>query len=189
MTISSENPPVILPLRLRPARHGDGAALWQLVRQAGTLELNSAYFYMLFASDFGDTCLIAEQDGKIAGAVIGYRPPRDPDSAFVWQIGLAPALRGRGMGARLLESWLSLPANSTARWLTATVATDNLPSQKLFRGFARLAGVQCEESDHFTADQFPHEHPAERLFRVGPLPERIRTGRADEPAPADCATP
>ena len=60
---------VIATTTFRAARHGDGAALWELVGRAGTLEQNSAYFYLLFAADFGDTCLIAEQDGETVGAV------------------------------------------------------------------------------------------------------------------------
>ncbi len=156
-------------LRFRAARHGDGAALWDLVRAAGTLELNSAYFYLLFASDFGDTCLIAEHDGKVAGAVIGYRPPASPECAFVWQIGVARTLQGKGLGKRLLREWLNLPANADATWLTATVAEDNRPSDRLFRSFARDLGVRCETTPRFTAELFPQAHPAEHLYRIGPL--------------------
>ena len=157
------------PLTFRSAKHGDGAALWDVIRNAGTLEVNSAYFYLLFASDFGDTCLVAEQEGEIVGAVIGYRPPRDPQAAFVWQIGIAPHLRGQGLGRKLLEQWIELPANSDARWLTATISDDNRASQGLFRGFARRIGAECQDFDHFTEELFPGEHDAERMFRIGPL--------------------
>jgi len=163
---------VIATTTFRAARHGDGAALWELVGRAGTLEQNSAYFYLLFAADFGDTCLIAEQDGETIGAVIGYRPPRDPQAAFVWQIGIDARHQGRGLGARLLEYWLALPANADARWLTATVAEDNAPSARLFEGLARRARLACEAAPHFTPELFPHPHPAERLFRIGPLAPR-----------------
>ena len=156
-------------LRYRAARKEDGAAMWSLVQSAGTLEVNSAYFYLLFATDFGDTCLIAEQDDKVVGAVIGYRPPMDPQAAFVWQIGLAPEIQGKGLGKRLLAEWLDLPGNRDARWVTATVATDNAPSRGLFQGFARDCGVDCDIADHFTPQLFPHDHPAEQLFRVGPI--------------------
>lgn len=157
------------PITFRSARHGDGAALWSVIRSAGTLEVNSAYFYLLFASDFGDTCLVAEQDNEIVGAVIGYRPPREPDAAFVWQVGIAPSLRGQGLGRKLLEQWLTLPANADARWMTATISADNEASQGLFRGFARRVGVTCEDFEHFTEALFPGEHEAERMFRIGPL--------------------
>ncbi|HET9679700.1 MAG TPA: diaminobutyrate acetyltransferase [Gammaproteobacteria bacterium] len=156
-------------ITFRAAKSGDGADLWRLIKNAGTLEPNTAYFYLIFAEHFGDTCLVAEQDGAIVGGVIAYRPPSDSGSVFVWQIGVAPAGRGQGLGKRLLQELMQLPACADARWLTATVADDNEISQRLFRGFARDKDVSCEESDFFTADMFPQAHEAERLFRIGPL--------------------
>ena len=153
----------------RSATARDGAAIWQLVRDAGALELNSAYFYLVFAMDFGDTCLIAERDGETVGAVVGYRPPREPEAAFVWQIGVAASQRGRGLGKTLLQRWLELPGVRDARWLTATISDDNEPSKRLFKAVARDLGVGCEVLPHFTEDMFPVDHPAEPLYRIGPL--------------------
>lgn len=153
----------------RPVRPTDGAALWQLVDATGTLELNSAYFYLLFAADFGDTCLVAERDSTLVGMVVGYQPPRQPDTAFVWQIGVLPALRGQGLGLRLLREWAALPAIRNRRWITATVADDNAASQALFRRFARDRNTNCDVSPLFTPASFPVPHPAEPLYRIGPL--------------------
>lgn len=162
----------------RSATPQDGAAIWKLVRDAGTLELNSAYFYLVFASDFGDTCLIAERAGEVVGAVVGYRPPREPDAAFVWQIGVAPVMRGQGLGKTLLKRWLELPAVRGARWMTATISDDNTASRRLFEAAARDIGVGCEVVPHFTEDLFPIDHPAEPIYRIGPL-----TGLRDEVQP------
>lgn len=164
-------------LHFRSAAPQDGEALWQLVRDAGTLELNSAYFYLVFATDFGDTCLIAERDGEVVGGVIGYRPPREPEAAFVWQIGVAPSMRGSGLGKRLLQRWLELPSLADARWLTATISDDNLASRRLFESVAREMGVGCEVLPHFTENLFPVDHPAEPIYRIGPLPVRTSAAR------------
>lgn len=153
----------------RSVRPDDGAALWRVVESTGTLELNSPYFYVLFAADFGHTCLLAEHEGNPVGAVIGYRPPRDPATAFVWQVGVLPEYRGRDLGSRMIGAWLDLPAMSGCTWLAATVADDNLASKALFRRVARDCGVQCKVSAHFTADRFPIPHPPEPLYRIGPL--------------------
>jgi len=161
-------------ITFRSATVRDGAALWRLVREAGTLEANTAYFYLVFASDFGGTCLIAERAGGPVGAVIGYRPPREPEAAFVWQIGVARSERGRGLGKALLRRWLELPAVRDARWLTATVSDDNAPSRRLFAAMARELGVACTVLPHFTEDLFPAGHPAEPLYRIGPLPRATR---------------
>lgn len=168
------------PIVFRSARPEDGAAIWRLVQATGKLELNSAYFYLVFATDFGDTCLVAERGDTVVGAVVGYHPPRHPDTAFVWQVGVLPEVRGQGLGSRLLEAWLHLPANRRCRWVTATVAEDNAPSRALFARFARTQGVICTVSPHFTPDSFPHEHPAEPLLRIGPFQrdESVARGQA-----------
>lgn len=162
-------PSISDPFHFRTARPDDGAALWRLVKATGALELNSAYFYLLFATDFGDTCLVAERDGRIVGAVVGYHPPRRSDTAFVWQIGVLPEFHGQGLGSKLLQQWISLPANRGCKWVTATVADDNTASQALFRRFTRDKGTHCEVSPLFTPELFPCPHPAEPLYRIGPL--------------------
>ncbi|ARU05533.1 diaminobutyrate acetyltransferase [Comamonas serinivorans] len=153
----------------RSARPADGAALWRLVQATGTLELNSPYLYLLMATDFGGTCLLAEQDGEPAGLVIGYRPPSEPDAAFVWQIGVLPAYRGHGLGLAMLQAWQALPANRHARWVTATVDPDNAASQALFHAFAQRLGTTLKVQPHFTPEQFPVPHPAEPLLLIGPI--------------------
>ncbi|TNF59856.1 MAG: diaminobutyrate acetyltransferase [Burkholderiales bacterium] len=157
-------------IQFRPARPGDGAALWRLVQATGTLELNSAYFYLLWATEFGETCLVAEEGSRAVGLVIGFHPPRHPDAAFVWQVGVLPSHRGQGLGLRMLRAWKNLPANAGRQWVTATVAEDNTASLALFHSLARASGTRCESQPHFTADQFPVDHPAEPLLRVGPFP-------------------
>lgn len=158
-----------ISLHFRTAQSRDGADLWRLTQATGTLEVNSAYFYLVFATDFASTCLVAEHAGRVVGMVLGYQPPQDPRCAFVWQVGLLPEYQGRGLGLQLLEHWIALPALCHCTYVTATVADDNAASQALFRRLARAHGTVCEVRPHFTADMFPHGHSAEPLFRVGPL--------------------
>jgi L-2,4-diaminobutyric acid acetyltransferase len=155
---------------LRTAETADGAALWRLVGQVGTLELNSAYAYLLMASDFGATCMVAEAaDGSLVGAVIGLRPPREPDCAFVWQVGVLPGWRGRGLALALLQAWQACPAVADARWVTATVAEGNSASRALFRRLAAALRVSCEVRPRFGAELFPCGHPPESEYRLGPF--------------------
>ncbi len=156
-------------VRFRGARPEDGKAMWQLVGEMGGLELNTAYFYVLFCMDFAETCVVAEaDDGRLAGFVLGHRPPARPEAVFVWQVGVAPWMRRQGLAARLIEALLA-QQSTPARWIEATVTPDNTASMKLFRALARHHGVPCEESDFMDAGLFPGDHAAERLFRIGPL--------------------
>ncbi|MFA9431325.1 diaminobutyrate acetyltransferase [Egicoccus sp. AB-alg2] len=168
----------------------DAADLWRLARDSGALDLNSPYAYLLWCTDFAATSVVAGTDAVtadgdagargrdadgIVGFVGGYRPPTDPTSAFVWQVAVADAQRGRGLGRRLLSAFLARPGNRDARWLTATVTPDNAASLALFQGLADDLGVGCRQSERFAAEVFPVEagvHQPELELRIGPLPPR-----------------
>lgn len=148
----------------------DGAAVWRLVSDSGTLEANSCYAYLLLCTHFAETCLVAEVNGELVGFVAAYRPPTRPDAIFVWQIGVRSSARGAGLGKRLLKELLALPACRDARYLEATVAPSNEASQRLFRGAARDLDTTCEVGPGFLATDFaPTAHEAEELFHIGPL--------------------
>jgi L-2,4-diaminobutyric acid acetyltransferase len=143
--------------------------MWRLVKDMETLELNSAYFYVLFAKDFADSGIVAEtESGQLAGFIVGHHPPNRPEAVFVWQIGVAPWMRRQGLGRRMLEALLA-GQPTHVRWLEATVSPDNEPSMGLFRAIARDRGADCQEQDYLAAELFPNAHEPERLFRIGPL--------------------
>ncbi|MGD8860572.1 MAG: diaminobutyrate--2-oxoglutarate transaminase [Myxococcales bacterium] len=149
----------------------DAAALHALCQRVG-LDLNSAYAYLLVSSHWADTSVVAELDGKIAGFVSGYRPPSHDDAYFVWQVGSAPEARGRGLARRMILEVLGRDACRGVRYIEATVTPDNEASQRLFASVARELDTAIEVSPHFRADQFPGDHAAEELHRIGPIARR-----------------
>jgi len=153
----------------RPATPADGREMWRFVRDAGVLELNQSYAYVLMCQHFGNTCLVAETDVKMVGFVLAYIPPRQSDTVFVWQIGVAREVRGRGVGLHLLRHLLALDGCRNVRYLEASVTPSNKPSQSLFRAFARKWGVSCRKLPFFPSEFFPEPHEPEYLYRVGPL--------------------
>lgn len=157
-------------LQMRAARREDAAEIWRLVKATGVLDVNSPYCYLLACEELGETCLVARDGERLAGFVVALRPPRRPDTVFVWQVAVDGSQRSRGLGRRLLRELLALPGCAGVRWLEATVTPSNDASRALFRAFAREAGVECRVSGHFAASDFPgDEHEAEDLFRIGPL--------------------
>jgi L-2,4-diaminobutyric acid acetyltransferase len=157
-------------LTIRPTTARDGAALWRLARDAEGLELNTPYCYVLAADELGDTCLVAEEDGAPLGFVLALRPPRRPQTVFVWQVGVSRAARGRGLGRRLLSELVRRPSCGEVTHLEATVTAANAASRALFRSFARSQGARCEVTPRYEPGHFPEDgHEAEELFRIGPL--------------------
>lgn len=46
-------------VRLDTPRIEDGAAIWRIARDSGSLDLNSSYSYLLWCRDFADTTVVA----------------------------------------------------------------------------------------------------------------------------------
>lgn len=152
---------------LRHPGGGDGAAVYELVRQSGGLDLNTPYAYLLLTRRFAATCVVATAGEDLAGVVLGLRPPDEPATLFVWQVAVAPTHRGAGLGSRMLR-WLV--DTTVPRHLEATVTPSNTASDRLFRGFARDRGAACEVSPWASTDDFPgDDHEREDRYLIGPL--------------------
>lgn len=129
------------------------------------------YCYLVLSHYFGASGALAESDTQPIGFVAGFRPPEEPETLFVWQVGVSPDFRGRGLGRDMLL-WLCRRPGHTLHFLKASVTPDNRASQALFRSAALSLSAPWEYAqDLFSEKDFgPVSHPAERLFRIGPIP-------------------
>ncbi|HYW02852.1 MAG TPA: diaminobutyrate acetyltransferase [Gammaproteobacteria bacterium] len=148
----------------------DGAGVWQLIQRAGTLDLNSAYLYLLLGKFFGRTCLVAEAGDALVGFTTAFVPPGRQDTVFLWQIGVDPEWQGQGIAGALVRGLMELDACRAARFLETTVTPSNKSSRALFASYARKQGTSIEELPCFPSQLFPDRgHEAEMLLRIGPL--------------------
>jgi L-2,4-diaminobutyric acid acetyltransferase len=131
--------------------------------------VNSPYAYLIMATHFRDTSVIVENEKGLAGFLIGYRLPARPDTAFVWQIGIAESMRGKGIGKKLLRHLVDRLVGEV-RFLEGTAPPSNQASRRLFRSFARERGVPFAVHPGFAPPLFepPADEP-EELMRVGPF--------------------
>lgn len=155
---------------LRPPARQDGAPLHDLVAACPPLDLNSRYAYLLLCEHHAPTCVVAEAGGALAGAITAYVPPQQPDTLFVWQVAVAPHMRGQQLGTRMLTHLLQHCVQARGlRWLETTISPDNLASQQLFTRFAARHDVGCTTATLFAASDFGASgHQAECLYRIGP---------------------
>lgn len=145
--------------------------MWALARDSGALDLNSPYAYLMACRNFADTCIVAEGfGGDLAGMVLAYRQPAQPDTLFVWQIGVSHAWRGQGLGVSMLAELVGKTLPPIA-FVETTITPSNRPSRALFQAFARHMDAPMTEGPWLSADDFPAAlaHEAEDLFRIGPF--------------------
>jgi L-2,4-diaminobutyric acid acetyltransferase len=148
-----------------PPRLDDGRELWRLARDSRTLDLNSAYTYVLCCRDFAATSVVARSAGGVCGFVIGFARPQQPRTLFVWQVAVDVAQRGHGLARRMLDHL----ADDGYSYVEATVTPSNAASDRLFSSFARGRNAALERTPLFGAELFPGDHEPEVLYRIGPL--------------------
>ncbi|WNQ11873.1 diaminobutyrate acetyltransferase [Paenibacillus aurantius] len=149
----------------------DGEKVWELIREAGTLDLNSAYCYLMLCDYFSSTCVVAEAEGKLAGFVSAFRSPRQDDTLFIWQVAVDRACRGKGLGKQLIRTLLNRSVHRSVRYLEATVSPSNIASRRMFAGLAEEYGVKCTLSRGYSPALFPEgsQHEEETLYLLGPF--------------------
>lgn len=148
----------------------DGAALHRLISACPPLDENSLYCNLLQCTHFAATSVVAERGGELLASVTGYLVPGREDTLFIWQVAVAEAARGQGLGRRMLDEILARPGCGSVTHIETTVTAANTASWALFEGFARRAGVALRRSELFgQSTHFNDRHPSEILARIGPL--------------------
>lgn len=156
--------------RIQIPEMSDGADMWRIARDSGSLDLNSSYAYMLYCRDFARTCRIAVVDGTVAGFILGNIPPERPDSLFVWQIAVDEQFQGQRLASRLLDDVVGDAVDlDDVTTVETTITDDNAASQRLFLNFAKRWDAPVKKSPLFEEEHFPDGHDAEPLYEIGPL--------------------
>ncbi|MFC7298185.1 diaminobutyrate acetyltransferase [Herminiimonas aquatilis] len=155
---------------LRQPDRRDGAHLHELIARCPPLDLNSRYAYVLLCEHHANTCVVAEFNGELAGAITAYIPPEKPDTLFIWQVAVAPNMQGQHVGSRMLDSLTERCAQSLGfRMIEATISPSNIGSQKLFASYARRHDTEINAVPYFTVADFGDgQHEEEWLYQIGP---------------------
>lgn len=147
----------------------DGQEMWALAKKT-SLDLNSAYKYIMMAEYFSETCIVARERGKVVGFITGFVQPSHPDVVFVWQVGVDSSQRGKGVASKMLNELVTRDACKDVRYLEATITKDNKASQSLFKRLAKEHDTSFEVKECFPEEVFPEEgQKAEYTYRIGPF--------------------
>jgi len=70
----------------------------------------------------------AENKGELAGFLIGFLSPSQPDAAYIHFVGVHPSLRGAGLARTLYERFFALAREHGRRVVSAITAPQNAGS-------------------------------------------------------------
>ena len=144
----------------------DGARMWEIARDSGVLDLNSSYAYVLWGAEFSDSSIVVEVDGRVVGFVTGFLRPSEPESIFVWQVGVDADQRGKGLAARLLHHLMDRLAEHGVVRLRTTISPDNEASKRTFGAVARDRGMTLSREDYLSAELLGEGHEPEDLYTI-----------------------
>jgi L-2,4-diaminobutyric acid acetyltransferase len=148
----------------------DGTKVWALIEASGALDGNSLYCNLLQCSHFAATCALAEKDGEILGWMSGYTLPERPDTLFVWQVCVAEAARGQGLGRKLIAAVLERPGCADVRHVECTITKANAPSWALFRKVAQGLDADLTSQPQFLREAHLNgQHDSEIRVTIGPF--------------------
>jgi diaminobutyrate acetyltransferase len=126
---------------IRKAREDEFLNVYRFISSCGVLETYGEHFFRIVIRYFGSTSYLAEQDGRIVGYMWGFITQEDPETFFLWQIGVDPATRGDGIGGLILEEAEKELAARGCKRIELTIDPTNRPSQRLFekRGYRNIS--------------------------------------------------
>jgi len=146
----------------------DAPYIYELIKRSPPLDLNSRYAYMLIATHFANTSVVAKVDSRIVGVVSAYALPNSAQTLFIWQVAVDDSMRGQGLAKRLIEQ--ALTHSPQARWIETTITPSNGASQKLFKSVASMLESPIEVSSFLPKSLFGNDaHEDEELYRIGPF--------------------
>ena len=128
---------------LRNITEADAPVLRYLAKRCYPLDVHTQYIYWVVAKYYGEGGFILEKDGE----PVGYLMTVDARKAlFVWQIGILPAHRGKGLSQMLIHETAEY-AKSMGKNLEVTIAEENLASFSAFQRYCERHGMLMEKAE------------------------------------------
>lgn len=159
--------------RFRKPKPEEGSAVWRFLTEAGGLDVNTPYCYIMWCDYFADTCVVAEgaECGTIVGFLSSFVAPGRPDTLFVWQMAVHRNSRGQKLASAMLLEAIRRLKPGELKYVEATVSPGNQASMAVFRSLAEARKVPLAIMEGYPRQFFPNpdSHEPELLVRVGPL--------------------
>ncbi|MFH2068191.1 MAG: phosphoribosylamine--glycine ligase [Candidatus Omnitrophota bacterium] len=161
-------------IRIGSPKERDAAEVSRFAASSPPLESYPEHIYRIMFRYFGKTCFVVRCGKTIAGFLLGVVSRTLPDTYFLWQVGVAPFMRKKGMGAKLVARAEKKAKDCGCKKIRLTIDPRNTPSRKLFErmGYSNISRRQgktvrvCENlavSDFYGAGR--HFMLYEKIFK------------------------
>ncbi len=110
------------------------------------LENYAEHFYKIILRYFGNSCFVADYNGDIVGFLLGFVSQVHDKTYFMWQIGVDPSIRGKGIGKMLLEKAEKEARKLGCSRIELTIDPKNKLSKRLFEKMGYI-NVSAKEGD------------------------------------------
>jgi ribosomal protein S18 acetylase RimI-like enzyme len=102
----------------------------------------------LWLQHFAGTSLVAELKGRFVGFLIGFLSPDRHDEGYIHFVGVAPDVRGAGIGRALYERFLDVCRHAGRKHVRCVTSPHNLSSI----AFHAAMGFDVEEGTEGTGN-------------------------------------
>lgn len=152
---------------IRNCRETDVDKIRKFVKRSKPLDLHTVFTYWTLFKYFGDTCFVLEKEGRIIGFISSLLSSNQPDTLYLWQIGIDPDYRGNRYAEILLKRVVEAARAKDCKGLQVTIAHENRSSYRLFSRFALEQGLTMDKTgavDIF--DSLTKEKTVEDLYEI-----------------------
>ena len=154
----------------------DGLKVNRLIARCPPLDCNSSYCNFLQCTHFSSTSIIAEVGEEPVGWISGFRSPHLDCQLFVWQVAVAPEVRGQGLALRMLDALVARPALTGITGMATSITPGNAASWAFFKAFARRHGADFNHRPWLDRDlHFAGQNDSEHLVMITPRTGRFQT--------------
>ncbi len=108
---------------------------------------HNSLVYMSFYEMVGDGFLVAEENRKVVGYVVGYRSAEG--EGHIFSVGVKEQYRGRGIGTQLIHSICDIFVANRLKYATLEVRNSNIRAQKLYRS---IGFIPCWTEKKYYSD-------------------------------------
>lgn len=155
----------------------DGIRIRSLACASPPLVANSLSTTVMHCVHFGNTSIVAEIDGSLAGFTLAYRLPQSPDTIFILQTAVATPYRRLGLAEGMITALLNRKLLADITRLESRMTPHNVLARKVFEKIAARFDTCMEVNDWIDSSRhFLGQQPDELKVSLGPMAARRPTG-------------